>query len=388
MPALVSQDNLTELVAKAACPRCGYDLRGAIDTWTDSCPLINTCSECGLEFNWSEILRPEKYEPLWCVEFRKAGWFPLSALKTILMSFRPWRFWHELKMSHDIHWRRIRVYLVLLVLPIVSLYVLEQGAFAVRTWQIINQMTAAYPQQAAATVAMNQRMLANAEASGTASEEYLNQLRRSIRVLQTASTQTPVINHSLLQAIVEAVFMPLAPLSSGSISYTWGLQSYPAPRDIHAFVLNMPLSAIGGPPVSYYYLERLVKLPLLILPLFIGIPLGFLLLPMSRRRAKVRWRHIGRVTMYSLFLPIVIVYPVSILIVLALTVPGMERLGWQLNLLLTNTVLWMALLAWWIFAIRNYLKIPHGWFVAPILAFLTVLLIALIGAYGLPLLGF
>lgn len=321
------------------------------------------------------------------MEFRTAGWFLRSALKTCLMSFRPWRFWRELKMSHDIRWRRLRGYLVLLVLPILLLYALEQGAFAVRTWQIINQLTAAYPQQAAATLAINRRTLADAEALGIATPEQLNKLRRSIRIMQPASLKAPVINHSLAKAILEAVFMPLAPLSSGSITYTWGLQSYPAPRDIHSFVLNPPLRAIGGPSVSYYYLKKLVILPELILPLFIGIPLGFMLLPMSRRRAKVRWRHIGRVTIYSLFLPIAIVYPASILIVLALTVPGMERLGWQLSLLLTNTVLWIALLLWWIFAIRNYLKIPRGWLVAPVLAFITLLLTSVFVVYVLPLIA-
>lgn len=42
----------------AVCPRCGYDLHGTIDTWTDACPLTGVCSECGLEFIWSEILCP------------------------------------------------------------------------------------------------------------------------------------------------------------------------------------------------------------------------------------------------------------------------------------------------------------------------------------------
>ena len=90
-------------------------------------------------------------------------------------------------------------------------------------------------------------------------------------------------------------------------------------------------------------------------------------------------------TIYSLSIPVAIGYLASILIVLALTVPNMERLGWQLCLLLTNTVLWIALLVWWIFAIRNYLKIPHGWFVAPLLAFVTVLVMAVFVAYVLPL---
>ena len=89
MPILVSNDSLTELITNAACPRCGYELRGIVDSWTESCPLLGVCSECGLEFKWSEVFCPDKYEPVWCVEFRTAGWLPRSALKTLMMSLRP-----------------------------------------------------------------------------------------------------------------------------------------------------------------------------------------------------------------------------------------------------------------------------------------------------------
>lgn len=131
MSTLASPDIPSEIKTTARCPRCGYELRGAIDTWADSCPLYSTCSECGLEFEWSEVLCPEKYNPLWCVEFPNAGPIRHSALKTYLMSFRPRRFWRELKMANSVHWKRLLVYVLLLITPLVAIYVIEQSAVAI-----------------------------------------------------------------------------------------------------------------------------------------------------------------------------------------------------------------------------------------------------------------
>ncbi|MFB3103994.1 MAG: hypothetical protein ACE1ZA_03615, partial [Pseudomonadales bacterium] len=66
--ALKSSGLPSALQRTARCPRCGYDLRGAIGTWADQCPLHGTCAECGLQFVWAEVLHPEKFEPQWCVE--------------------------------------------------------------------------------------------------------------------------------------------------------------------------------------------------------------------------------------------------------------------------------------------------------------------------------
>ena len=79
-----------------------------------------------------------------------------------------------------------------------------------------------------------------------------------------------------------------------------------------------------------------------------------------------------------------IVYPASIMVAAVTFVPSLMRYDLEVCVLI-NITLWMTLLVWWIFAIRNYLKIPHGWFVTPLLALLTVLLVTLFGAYVLPL---
>jgi hypothetical protein len=62
--------------AAPACPRCGYDLSAATFGWRDSCPLGGRCSECGLEFGWRDVLRPDAM-PWWWIEgargFRKVA---------------------------------------------------------------------------------------------------------------------------------------------------------------------------------------------------------------------------------------------------------------------------------------------------------------------------
>lgn len=357
----------------ARCPRCGYDLRGAIDTWTDSCPLISTCSECGLEFIWSEVLCPEKYEPLWCVEFSRSGWFPISSLKTVCMSFRPWRYWRELKMSHEIHWRRIYSFLALLFLPWIMLYVIEQGALATRVWYYVNQQVAISVQQTASNLAQYRQYVADAETSGNYSEYELQRLRDSFLQVQAASKQTPVLNQSLAMAIYEAIFMPIGSSSSGFISNGRWADPYPAPNELHEYVIQIYMINTRITANLTADFELLIGLLILILPQFFGIPLGFLLLPVSRRCAKIQWRHIGRVTIHSFALPFVIVYPGSIMIAIVTFVPSMMRFDLTVCILL-NTILWSSLLVWWIFAIKNFLKIPHGWLVAPLLAFLTLLL--------------
>ncbi|MEE8155884.1 MAG: hypothetical protein V3T53_13105 [Phycisphaerales bacterium] len=122
------------------CPRCGYDLRGAIGTWADQCPLHGTCAECGLQFVWAEVLHPEKFEPRWCVEFAPR-WRQVSraCVGTFARSFWPFGFWRWLKMSMPIRWRRIFAYFVLLAFPFLIGYVAIQTAAVVRIRLNTNQ---------------------------------------------------------------------------------------------------------------------------------------------------------------------------------------------------------------------------------------------------------
>jgi hypothetical protein len=364
------------------CPRCGYDQRGVIESWMEACPLLGVCSECGLKMVWSEVIRPDKYEPRWCVEFRSAGWIVRSAWRTLLLSFRPWRFWHELKMSHDIRWRRIGAYLVLQLLPFLLLYAAEQTAIAMRSRQVFIQQWQQRQSSAAQQLPLLQQQLASYQASGRYSNE-VPWLRNLIQQTQAATGQPNVVNYPVHTAVFDAVFTPLSGWSSGSISTAWGVQAFPAPRHIHIFVADaMGLNIRRGPlrQRSYPWMSMLVG-QAFILPLFAGIPIGFVLLPISRKRAKVRWRHIGRVTVYSLWIPIAMAYFVTTLGLLATILPSFTDWGWWLASMASNVLIWVALLAWWAIAIWRYLRIPHGWAIAPLLAALTIILLAAVMFY-------
>lgn len=58
---------------KPRCPRCGYDLSGAVATWKTSCPLEVTCSECGQRFKSIAVFRGA--HPI--VQHRLSGWLAM-----------------------------------------------------------------------------------------------------------------------------------------------------------------------------------------------------------------------------------------------------------------------------------------------------------------------
>ena len=90
---------------KISCPRCGYDLHGLVKSWKHECPLSGVCSECGLEFEWGELLSPYHTVARWCVEYSHGWGFVGSSFKTLLLILlSPARFWRELKMVHTTRW--------------------------------------------------------------------------------------------------------------------------------------------------------------------------------------------------------------------------------------------------------------------------------------------
>jgi hypothetical protein len=92
-----------------SCPRCGYDQRGVIDSWTRSCPLTGICSECGLEFAWRDLLDER---------FKIKPWFFEHALRrhvrsffyTLWRSLRPSSFWRWVRLEDDIDLHRLGIF--------------------------------------------------------------------------------------------------------------------------------------------------------------------------------------------------------------------------------------------------------------------------------------
>lgn len=102
-------------MAIPACPRCGYDLSGAVAVWQVSCPLTSVCSECGLRFEWARVLNPALTAPRWSFEHAIDGRIR-RLLATWVVALLPWVFWRQLRMEHEISPRRLLIFAAVLAL--------------------------------------------------------------------------------------------------------------------------------------------------------------------------------------------------------------------------------------------------------------------------------
>jgi len=99
----------------SACPRCGYDVSGAVPTWKESCPLDGRCSECGLGFAWVDIFRPERVFPRWSFEHARRG--RASAwIRTWAKCLRPARLWSEMPLAAPIERSRLVIFALVTLL--------------------------------------------------------------------------------------------------------------------------------------------------------------------------------------------------------------------------------------------------------------------------------
>ncbi|MHC5003439.1 MAG: serine hydroxymethyltransferase [Planctomycetota bacterium] len=315
--------------ASPGCPRCGYDLRGELSRWHERCPLRGRCTECGLALDWSRVLRPDRYEPRWCVEHGRPSWrVPLAAAGTALRGLLPRRFWSTLEMSHPMRPRRLVAYLLLLTMLPVLAYMVEQTAVALVV------------------------------------RSRLDRLYPGIRVIQPAVP--PVV--------AEAVLRPFAPSSRITLKTApvpgVRVGPYPPPRMLHLISVRT---------AGRYRLREVasrVMTPLLWWTAVLALmPLLFVLLPVSRRRARVRWAHLWRIAAYGWHGPMLILTAVVLLVAVAFTVPVLHTAAIGAVFLLPRWLTGPWLVVWWAAAIGRYLRMPHAWPVSIVFAFLACLLV-------------
>lgn len=292
----------------AACPRCGYDQRGEMAKWMQSCPLVSTCTECGLLIDWRELFNPDFSMPSWCVESaEKWRQIPWRSVKTLWMMLRPWRFWRDLRMSHEIRWSRIVGMWTMLLIVIYF----TMGA--------------------------------------TQALQYARLVRWGL------SSGFITIGDTVRDCAVNF----LAPFSPIGTVWTGTCMRYAADLWGH-----------GLKPAIYFLLANVV------------MAAGFMLLPISRRRAKVRYRHVLRILAYGL------AFAMPPLLVLSLGVIQARRqygpFDWAEEWRLPSLLLALAaFVVWWSLATSRYLRMPHSWGIGAVLtaiaALVVVLLMALTG---------
>lgn len=282
-----------------------------------SCPLEGTCAECGLPMRWAEVVAPDKFVPRWSVEYETGSIGILrGAARCVLRSFRPWRFWKSMKLSDPVRGKRLVVYVLLLVMLPAVLAWLEQGVAAV-----------------------------------------------AVRYRMGTNPQVRAIAYSYTEAVFDAMLRPMQRTSTG-IVFLWGGQSFAYPT-VNGWSLQagFPLAEWGA-ALGFAVVVALI------------LPATFVLLPISRRRAKVRWPHVWRVAAYSLVIPslaaclLVGVVPACIAL---RSQPGGLLMSAQLGLVVMPIP---VLTVWWAMAIRRYLRLRH--------ALLTAILLTVIAALVVP----
>ena len=102
------------------CPRCGYDQAGHMATWSPQAwPVVGVCSECGLNFEWADVLSPDRSRLAWLYEHTAYGRIGVwRFVRTVVSLIFPWVFWRQVRLRHVLAPRRLLIWMVLLVVPL------------------------------------------------------------------------------------------------------------------------------------------------------------------------------------------------------------------------------------------------------------------------------
>ena len=105
-------------------------------TWGDEmCPLEGRCVECGLDFEWVDVLRGHELSPMWCVEFARWWRLPRSVAGTWWRALLPRRFYHALRMTDGIRPGRLLLYLACIAAMLYAALSVTAGVLAYRDLQ-------------------------------------------------------------------------------------------------------------------------------------------------------------------------------------------------------------------------------------------------------------
>lgn len=290
------------------CPRCGYNLRGEADTWQTSWPISGLCTECGLAFDWRELLSMKIRMARWCVEYAGSpSRLIVNSAKTLLRSLWPFYFWKQIELADDIRPRRLVAYVALVT---VLLYAIMAGSHGIIVWHQV--------------ALLNQ----NAMAAGTA---------------------PVVLSWSDYVAVCLLPWLDVTVASWGATSaYLWAT---------HGQTIVVGLG--------------------LMLAMHASCAAAYVVLPVSRRVARVRWIHIVRIAMYGA-VPIMLIAALEMIGTVLITV-GNET--WPLLALNVVVVVMIAtgfaffpvLFIWWSTASGRYVRMQYPWAIGASVTVLGVL---------------
>lgn len=388
------------------CPRCRHDVGGVRSAWREACPLHGTCPECGLTFRWGEAIDGVLAYPWWtCEDARGPGSMIGRSIAQLLIASVgvPWMA-RSLRLEHRIQtWR--------LLAGAGTALAVVLGLSASLVFVDIMRMPRATARQAArialwppswfhghfigpAPAPPGFLMEVDFEPMGDDGDVRVLGVRpvpldelqdvfdeqRYVNpyVLETSLTQ--VLQRDLFDRrfILELrgsqrVVIPSVPDGVDPIAMNIAIEAA-RQTDVWRLPFNLRFSAVVGVP--------------LVLVLSAA---AFMLLPISRRRARVQGRHLGRLAVYAAagaVLPWVAAAA-------AWNRVGSERgwlgealggwdaaIGWIAGTLIVTGMVPGALAAMWWGAVAHWhLRMSHAWLVGMSVGSMTGLAAAVVHVF-------
>ncbi len=261
------------------------------------------------------------------------------------------------------------MYIAVLCIPLLGSYVTIQSVAAIRVRFDLQQMLEEEQRSLPQAITQMQGMLSSSQIS----PQTRRFLLRQIRATQVAMMIGYSMSHSYLTATTEAVLTPLRSRSSGTYTGQLGVIPYPAPSNLHSSLFEQRFSYLAS-----VARRSLVSLTIawfgLGVWMWLLLPLSFVLLPVSRRRAKVRWGHIARVSAYGFFIPVTAIVGSMLCISIGYALDPLIDLMLRCAHVLSRYFMPALIIIWWATSIRHYLRMPHSWFVAVLLSGMLFLL--------------
>jgi hypothetical protein len=368
----VGPSRFDDIAAKARCPRCGHPQRGVIASDASSWPLVSECSECGLRIEWAEYFRSEFDLPRWWIE-HASGWRLLVTIPmTMLASVVGWPLWFRLRMAHPIRVRRLSMaiaFLVLVVVPVSAL--VELCARAASNMGPFRWTGAGPPDFVVHTTAGPFFYRGTVEQPGIL--DWLQTFSRIV-VAPTSSVPLEVVGRvhleepsgstGLRRSFIEVnnAQQPANATGPNSVPKTW----------------RMPLLTgrgfgLGSPAELWAHWLRSKRYGLLFAGLALATSLAtFALLPIARRRAKVRWDQIARAGVYATLGPCAAIAAVALAKGSVRLHPPMQNsiLGSYPSVVAGTFAI---LFLWWGIAAGRYLRMERPWAVAASIASISTL---------------
>jgi hypothetical protein len=306
--------------SRVECPRCGFALDGSRDASRARGETEGICTECGLSVEWRQ-LEDASGDPAWFVESRlKPLGLARRAIATLLRLAWPWGFWSQVSMRTPLSARGIAAFL--LVLACVA-----HGVAAVG------------------------RIERNAPRWGRTAPGTVDHI---------VAVVTP-LNRYYGTSIMISARLPDPPSSAWERTI----------RIAHGFVYSIDFTGLVPPrpglhpfapqivdPVTTSRLASAALVPVL-------APCMLLLLPISMRRARVRFRHIARAAIYSLAL-LVPLFALALYACIAnwhLYIGTQDWIGRMRPHVLTIAAA-LVTLPWLAAIVARYLRLPRAWPVA------------------------